>query len=371
MLSIAFALLTLLTQDGTRSTDVITSNVATNTPAVSEIVKESTKASAPTAAQEWTLRYQFKSDQNFRYETHQIMTLDARIGANRKVDVSELKQRRVFTVLSTEESGVTQLAMQFEHVWMKMQSDDKEAVVFDSAMKADEVPVVFRNTAHQLKGSAPKYRLSNRGISLVEAKKVERIATEVKVTEPKNSADHATSGLSEPVPGKSIQLAAGTVTGERTIAEKTADETDPGSFLMLLPEQPVSIGDTWKETNTVSVRLTQDINRKVSILRTFRLESVDNGIATVSFRSSIETQVKGPNVLSQLIQATPRGTLQFDIAQGVMLRRELQFNETVIGAFGRESVLSSVGTNTELLIEAEASPPANAACAESVDHEVN
>ena len=43
--------------------------------------------------------------------------------------------------------------------------------------------------------------------------------------------------------------------------------------------------------------------------------------------------------------------MTFDIARGVMLRREMRYNETVVGALGRESVLSSVGTNTEALIE--------------------
>jgi hypothetical protein len=134
-------------------------------------------------------------------------------------------------------------------------------------------------------------------------------------------------------------------------------EKDPGSFLMTLPEDPVRVGDTWKETIIVPVRVTEEINRQVPILRTFRLDSVENGIATISFRSSIETPVKGATVRTQLIQATPRGTITFDIERGVMLRRVMRYNETVVGALGNETVLSSVGTNTEALLEDEPAAP--------------
>ena len=120
---------------------------------------------------------------------------------------------------------------------------------------------------------------------------------------------------------------------------------------MTLPEHSVRIGDTWKETVNVPVRVTKEINRQVPILRTFRLDAVDNGIATISFRASIETPIKGASVRSQLIQATPRGTISFDIERGIMLRRLMRYNETVLGALGNESVLSSVGTNTETLLD--------------------
>ncbi len=343
MLSTVFAFLLLLTNDDAITGDAATDSATSNAPPAIIAGKETADAAAPSAMQKWTLRYQFRPEEKFRYETHQTMTLDARVGENRKVDVSELKQRRVFTVISADESGDAQLAMQFEHVWMKIQTDDHEAVVFDSTMEAGEVPVVFRNTAHQLKGSAPKYFLSDLGVSLIESRKAARFAAK--------SVVQAAFAFETGVP-----LAVWTTTSVETAEGKHVPATDPGSFLMPLPEDPVSIGDTWKETVTVSVRLTRDINSQILILRTFRLESVNDGIATVSFRSSIESPVKGPNVRSQLIQAIPRGTMRFDIARGVMLRRELQFNETIIGAFGRESLLSSVGANTEQLLESDPVP---------------
>ena len=298
-------------------------------------------------AETWTLRYNFTPDQKLRYETHQTMTLEATLGENRRVDNSELKQRRVFTVLSVEDSGAAHVAMQFEHVWMKKQIDDLDSVEFDSTMKADDVPVAFRQVAHSLKGSAPKYWMSNRGLSLYPPAEEKPVRTvENKDDEVQKSSISLVEGST---PGSSIELAVGSDSQASSLQKKK--DNNPGSFLMTLPEEAVKVGDTWKETISVSVRVTTDINREVPILRTFRLDAVENGIATISFRSSIETSVKGATLRSQLIQATPRGTIAFDIERGVMLRRLMRYNETVVGALGNETVLSSVGTNTEALIE--------------------
>lgn len=295
----------------------------------------------------WTLRYKFTPDQKLSYQTHQTMTLEATLGEGRKVDRSELRQRRVFTVLSVEENGAAHVAMQFEHVWMKKQIDKLDPVEFDSTMKPADVPAAFRQVAHGLKGSAPRYWLSNQGASLYPPAADQ--AVQSALNENEASRDSSINLVEGENGDKGIELAVASDSQSAGLQKKK--ENDPGSFLMPLPESPVKVGDTWKETISVPVRVTQEISRQVPILRTFRLDSVDDGVATISFRSSIETSVKGAIVRSQLIQATPRGTMTFDIDRGVMLRREMRFNETVVGALGQESVLSSIGMNTETLVE--------------------
>jgi len=301
----------------------------------------------------WTLRYKFTPDQKLHYQTHQTMTLEAVLGEGRKVDLSELRQRRVFTVLSVEENGAAYVAMQFEHVWMKKQIDKLEPVEFDSTMKPAEVPAAFRQVAHGLRGSAPRYWLSSQGASLYPPV-VEQALTPAVSTQ-KVPPDSSISLVEGDSSDKGVELAV--AADSQVAALQKKKENDPGSFLMPLPEHAVKVGDTWKETISVPVRVTQEINRQVPILRTFRLDSVEDGIATISFRSSIETSVKGAIVRSQLIQATPRGTMTFDIDRGVMLRREMRYNETVVGALGQESVLSSIGTNTEALVDETAAVP--------------
>ena len=120
---------------------------------------------------------------------------------------------------------------------------------------------------------------------------------------------------------------------------------------MPLPENPVAVGDTWREMIPVNVRVTEEISRQINLLRTFRLESVENGIAMISFRSSVEAAEKSPTMRSQLIKATPKGTLTLDIDRGLMLKREIRYDETVLNAIGPNSVVLCHGNSTEELLD--------------------
>ncbi|MFM8478098.1 MAG: hypothetical protein ACKOEO_20115, partial [Planctomycetaceae bacterium] len=91
-------------------------------------------------------------------------------------------------------------------------------------------------------------------------------------------------------------------------------------------------------------------------LRTYRLDKLTGDMAQISFRSSLRSPSRSTVIHSQLIQATPSGSFEFDVRRGVMLSREFRYSETVIGALGAESLLASVGTQTEVLLAEEPSP---------------
>ena len=124
-------------------------------------------------SQTWTLRYKFLPDQQLRYKNTENVTLDAMQGELRKVDVTSFEQRRVFTVDSVDEAGAAKLAMQYEFVRMKRQTNEFPPVIFDTNMEAKDIPPEFKNTARDLKGSAPKFWISNLGAALQESDSTE------------------------------------------------------------------------------------------------------------------------------------------------------------------------------------------------------
>lgn len=282
-----------------------------------------TKAATETTTEKHLLRYQFHPSQKLRYESIQKMTLDATVGEAKKVDVSEVRQMRLFTVSSIEPDGAAKLSMQFEKVWMQKQVDNDPPVQFDSSMKPTEVPGLFRPVAHSLKGSAVQYWISTVGASCYPKEDPQAII--------RDKDEESINGFAA--------------------FNAPATRNDPGSFLMLLPETPVAAGESWKESIQVLVRGSENAALPVSILRTYRLDEIKDGVALVSFRSSVNTPLRGVMIKTQLIQATPSGKFRFDLKRGVMLSREFRYNETVIGALGPESVLTSKGTQTETLIE--------------------
>ena len=323
---------------------------AQDSPASTEAAGAKTEAVAVAAAASAeqspvVLRYRFAPGQVLRYRSEQKMTLEAQLGQSRRVDVSEVKQTRKFTVQSVRESGDAELSMQFEHVWMRKQVDDGAPLDFDSGMKPSEVPETFKGVAHSLRGSAPKFHLTPLGQTAVRSE-VQQVAGESRASLP--SPVDAEEGADEPVKaGATVQ---------RASASAGAQGKDPGSFLMLLPEGAVKPGDTWKEEIPLTVRAGVDSTLQVSILRTYRLDKLTGDMAQISFRSSLRSPSRSTVIHSQLIQATPSGSFVFDVRRGVMLSREFRYSETVIGALGAESLLASVGTQTEVLLAEEPSP---------------
>ena len=301
------------------------SGATDNTPAAAtDSGAASTSADVTTPATEkHLLRYQFHPSQKLRYESVQKMTLDATVGEAKKVDVSEVRQTRLFTVSGIEADGAAKLSMQFEKVWMQKQVDNDPPVQFDSSMKPTEVPGMFKSVSHSLKGSAVQYWSSTMGASCFPKDAPQAILLD--------KGEESINGFAA--------------------FNAAATRKDPGSFLMLLPETPIAQGETWKESIQVLVRGSENAALPVTILRTYRLEEIRDGVAYVSFRSSVNTPLRGVMIKTQLIQATPSGKFRFELTRGLMLSREFRYNETVIGALGPESVLTSKGTQTETLIE--------------------
>lgn len=291
------------------------------------------------------LRYRFVPGQVFRYRSEQKMTLDAQLGQSRRVDVSEVKQTRKFTVQGVGAGGEGELSMQFEHVWMRKQVDDGAPLDFDSGMKPGDVPEAFRGVAHSLRGTAPRFYLTPLGQSAVRGA-IRQTGGE--------------SGASLPSPVDAEEGVDGDRRSVGAVQQASVgsggQSKEPVSFLMLLPAGAVKPGDTWKEEIPLTVRAGVDSTLQVSILRTYRLERLAGDRAEISFRSSLRSPSRSTVIQSQLIQATPSGSFVFDVGRGVMLSREFRYSETVIGALGAESLLASFGTQTEELLPESAVP---------------
>ncbi len=303
-------------------------------------------------AKTWALKYRFSPDETLRYSSHQTMTLTTTLESGTQVDVSEFKQLRTFRVRNVDAAGRSTLEMTFDHVWMKKKMDDQKELIYESTMKPADVPVVFRQVDHQIRKLKTNFYLNSNGTSAFE--QMARPTTETPVAESRSEVQNAASLVESETEDEAIR------TVSATSGSASDSQEDPGTFLLTLPEHPVAIGETWKHVITVPVRVTAEINRNIQILRTFRLESVEGDIATVSFRSSIESPLRTPAVRGQLIQAVPKGTMTFDIASGRMLKLKMSHNQTVFGAVNQNGVLECVGESTDEFITESAEPKGTA-----------
>ncbi|MEO2025477.1 MAG: DUF6263 family protein [Fuerstiella sp.] len=271
----------------------------------------SAQGTAPAdGAEEYLLRFIFTEGEILRYRTEQRVTHKAVAPAGVKVDLSTVKQTRMFRVGEVSDQGQAQVSMQFERVRMELKSDDQPTEVFDTSMKDSEVPVKFRTAARNLKKPAPTFVLRADGTP-VSDEGVEQI--------PKGGQ---------------------------------------ASFMMPLPRKPIAVGETWKVTMQSKVRIAEGVMRTISALRTYRLQEMQGDIATITFATSITSKVRSPAIKALLLQATPKGTILFNVKHGRVLEREITFARSVMGAVGPNSLVSVKGRTTETLLSHAETPTA-------------
>lgn len=292
-------------QEATQSAD--TAALSPDTPQAKIDAADATPPDADGASEQpvYLLRYQFQPGDQLRYETVQKLTQQGVAERGRNIDHSEIHQRRLFTVQDVQEDGQARVAMQFEHVKMQIQSGENPPEVFDSSMSEDEVPPRFRAAARNLKAAAPVYSVRPEG-SLVNSKGIEEFP-----------------------------------------------EGGQATFMIPLPADPISVGHSWKTNIVVKVRLDIKVNRDITLLRTYRLKSVENDVATIGFSTSVASTVKSPTVKAQLLQATPQGEIQFDLKHGRLVRKEIRIDNLALGVLGANSMLAANGTTIETLVTDE------------------
>lgn len=263
------------------------------------------KSSSESCSPRYLLRYNLSDGDELRYLSEQTVHQKALAPAGQKTDTTRVKQKRLFRV-SQSDGMTSKVSMQFEHVHMEIQSDDKEPEVFDSTMPRKEIPEKFRGIAGSLKGAAPVFVTRNDGTPVDE-------------------------DGTESVP-----------------------EGGQASFMMPLPAEEIAVGDSWKVFIPVKVRVAEGVMQEIRLLRTFKLKAVEDDVASISFSTSVVTPVKSPAVKAQLLQATPSGQVDFNVARGLVERREMKFDTTVLGALGPNTMLTATGKTVETLVSDEA-----------------
>lgn len=116
------------------------------------------------------------------------------------------------------------------------------------------------------------------------------------------------------------------------------DGTFENKVLMVLPENPVAVGDSWKCPFEVPLSVPGGAVRKINLRQIFTLQDVKTGIATIAFRTEVLTPLAGePKVESQLFDRIVHGTVKLDMDDGKVLEQQSDVNQRVIGFEGPSS----------------------------------
>ncbi len=125
-----------------------------------------------------------------------------------------------------------------------------------------------------------------------------------------------------------------------------------GGITLPLPEKPVTVGAEWFVPSEIRVRLEDGRSKRIAIRMVYTLRSVKTGVATIGVETQVLTPIDDPRVKSQLIQQLTRGEIKFDIDAGQVISRRIDWDETVVGFQGADSLMKYLARFTEELLPA-------------------
>ena len=256
----------------------------------------------------YRLAYQFMPNQVVHYNVQHEMEIVIQQNGQKQTSQNKSQTRKHYQVVAVEPEGAADLELTLDRVHMTASVDDRQPEVFKSDDPAFH-PAKYKSILNNIGKPQATIRFSPHGTPL----KV------LPVT---------------PVAG-----------GQAAV--NNAESSDE-SYLTQLPDQPVAVGETWKERFQLPV-LADKLTIKVDLQRVYRLEAVENNLARITFKTVILTPINDPEVRARLIQRETEGTIVFDVNRGLIVSRDVTADQFVINAFGPKSQMRAVSKYQERL----------------------
>jgi hypothetical protein len=254
------------------------------------------------AAEKYDLKYKFRPGETVRWKVEHQAKIRTTVSGTSQTAETESQSVKVWTI---KQIGATTGNIEFIHsvdsILMKQRLSGRQEEVYDST-KDSEPPLAFQDVAKSVRVPLSEVRIDPRG------RVMERI-------------NHSSQAG-----GNDSQIA------------------------VLLPENPVAIGDTWSLPSEVELRQDSGMVKKIQTKQQFTLEAVSNGVAVIRTETIILTPVRDPALEAQLIQRQSAGTIRFDIERGRVMSQELKQDKQVVGFRGETSALNYEARFTETLI---------------------
>lgn len=251
---------------------------------------DATPDSEQAATGPWTLRYQFEDGETLRMQVRHRAVSDTTIAGTTQSVETATDSTKVWKVSSDADGGVI-LEHSVDDVRMHSRTSDRGSVTWDSR----------------------------------------------KPLPPPPGYEHVPASLGVPLSRITIDEA-GHVLGRRNL--RPVPESNSGDLVVVpLPSDPVEIGSEWEVPDEVIVEVPGGPRKLVRTRLRYRLETVDDGVATIRVDTTVLTPVDDPQLQARLLERIWDGTILFDIEEGRVLRRATEMDRKVIGFNGPQSSL--------------------------------
>lgn len=255
------------------------------------------------------LAYKFQSNESLHLEYKQQMTMDIRHPQFKRKIVSQVQSNKHLRIISVDADGNALVEPIIDRTRMTSRQDEEPESNFDSAEGPDSCPAEYRPL------------LATVGKPLVRIKFAPN--------------------------GKLLQ--ADSVTGDDQVAKDF--KKDPTlNFLVVFPEEPVRVGDTWKDEFEAIAQLDKTLKQGVKIRREYRLLKLDGPQVEIELKTACLTPLRDPMVEMQISSRLLTGKIVFDHERGQIVSREMQVESQVLSGAGPNTIVNTVMTQTERLV---------------------
>ena len=268
------------------------------------------------------LQYKFQPNEAQHLEYRQEMTMDIRLANLKRKLVSQTIANKHLRIISVDANGNALVEPIIDRTRMTSRQDDDAESKFDSADGPDGCPSEYRPLLATVGKPLVRIQFANTG-KLIEA----------------NS-----------------------VTGDRSVTKDF--EKDPTlNFLIVLPDHPVRVGDTWKDEFEAIAQLDKTLKQGVKVRREYRLLKLDDSQAEIALQTSCLTPLRDPMIEMQISGRLLSGKIIFDHLQGQIVSREMRVESQVLNGVGPNTLVNTVMTQSERLVpnpklaKRESTPP--------------
>ena len=302
--------------DVRRFLPVLMTAVGVILPVAPNLVRADSKGASSVEDATYQLSFKFKPNQFVHYNVVHKMTVTTQKGQQKRVDVNETKSRKHYRVIYVDEQGTGTLETVIERVQMTIRFDEDDVKFWDSKFNRNPTGP-FKHVARTIGKPQARIKAARNGQSISNT--------------PLNSQSARRSS-------------------------KDGKHNQGNNVLVILPEGPIKIGESWRERYKISVLIDGKLPLPIQMLRQYTLKSVARNQATILVSTSVLTPVTDPKISAQLALQRSRstGTILFDLERGLMISRVVKSDQRVIGFSGLDSSLHTVSILTEQFV----SPPA-------------
>ncbi len=252
--------------------------------------------------EKYLLRYKLHPEQQLHYTVTHVAKTKTRIQGTEEVTQVHTISQRHWDVIEKKDEGLVVFDHIVDAVEMTQKAGEAEELRWNSR-EDDEAPKLFSVVAGQIGKTISTITVNERGQEK-----------------------------------------------ERENNGGSASKLGMGSLTLAMPKDPMPIGGAWSIPRELKAKTDDGLVKTIKILEKYELKKVKTGIATIAVRSEPITPIDSESVRAQVIQQLSDGTLRFDIDNGYMLSKQLDWDETVVGFQGPNSMMEYRARMTEELV---------------------